>query len=202
MKKLENQIFFQEYPDIEAVSGKCSHSFPVHIHENLCIGSITRGRAEFTISNHKKVLSAGDCYVIPPYTPHTLSSVESERFSYFVLCFKNFCAQKKINEMAASAKTYIETTSSSEFNIDALSKAMHINKYHLDRLFKEQIGVTPYQFYISHRIKKIRQGLHTHLTLSDLVFDLNFSDQSHLCNTFKKHMGISPMQYARSYQRD
>ena len=90
----------------------------------------------------------------------------------------------------------------SEFNIDALSDTVHISKYHLDRIFKEQLGITPYQFYIGDRIKKIRQGLQAHLPLPDIVYDLNFFDQSHLCHTFRKHMGISPTQYACSYQYD
>jgi AraC-like DNA-binding protein len=199
VKKRENHIYFHEYPDVEMVFGECSHSFPIHIHENLCIGAITEGCAEFTMSNCKRVLSTGDHYVVPPYTPHTLSSVRLKKFCYAVLCFKNFCIQKRLNDIIESAKAYIETTSPSEFNIDALSKAVHISKYHLDRMFKEQVGVTPYQFYINNRVKKIRQGLHDNFTLSDLVYDLNFTDQSHLCNTFKKHMGVTPMQYASSY---
>ena len=202
VQKCENHIYFHESSRVETVHGECSHSFPTHIHENLCVGSITEGCAEFIMNGRKRVLSTGDCYVVPPYAPHTLSSVKLRKFSYFVLCFKNFFVQKRLNDVVANAKVYIEATSSSEFSIDALSQAVSISKYHLDRIFKEQVGVTPYQFYISKRVKKIRQGLHAHSTLSDLVFDLNFSDQSHLCNTFKKHMGISPMQYARSHCRD
>ena len=199
MQRYENHINFYEHDDMEIVVGECIHSFPVHIHENFCIGIITSGRAEFIINGNKKILLSGDYYVIPPYTPHTLSSVGSEKFCYRVICFINSTVSKEFDSVILEAKTFIETTAS-EFNIDALSNAMHISKYHLDRIFKNQVGITPYQFYINDRIKKIRQGLQAKLSLSDIVFDLNFFDQSHLCNTFKKHVGISPTQYIRSYQ--
>ena len=199
MQKNGNHIFFHEYTDKEIVNGDCNHSFPSHIHETLCVGQITGGRAEFTINGHNEILSIGDFYIIPPYTLHALSSIGNDRFSYKVICFKNFTNRKGFDSPVFCAKSYIENVTN-DFDIDSLSRAVHISKYHLDRIFKEQIGITPYQFYINDRIKKIRQGLQTHLPLSDMVYDLNFSDQSHLCNIFKKHVGISPTQYARSYQ--
>lgn len=201
MQQNKNHIYFHEYADMEIVQGECCHSFPAHIHENWCLGWITIGRAEFSIYDYKEILTAGDYYVIPPYTLHTLSSIEYEQFSYKVICFKNSSKRRKFDDLISYAKSYIENTMS-EFNIDMLAKTVHISKYHLDRVFKEQVGITPYQFYINDRIKKIRQSLQSNLPLSDMVFDLNFYDQSHLCNTFRKHVGITPTQYAKSYQCD
>ena len=198
MNNYKNRVLFNEYKSIEIVYGECSHSFPTHVHEHFCAGFITGGYAAFTINNHKRLLLAGDCYVIPPYTPHALSSVNGNRFTYSAVCFKESHADSKLSCIVTDAKTYIESTTS-KFNIDLLSKTVHISKYHLDRLFKRQVGITPYQFYIGDRVKKIRQGLQAHISLSDLVYNLNFSDQSHLCNTFKKHMGITPIQYMSSY---
>ena len=199
MRKDDNSIYFREYPDMEIVQGECCHSFPPHIHKNLCVGLITDGRAGFSINGTKEVLSTGDYYVIPPYTLHSLSAVSTEVFRYYVICFKNLTNLKRFDSIVSCAKTYIENLTS-EFSINKLSKAVHISKYHLDRVFKGQVGITPYQFYINERIKKIRQGLQTRLPLSDIVYNLNFSDQSHLCNMFKKYIGISPTQYMRSYQ--
>jgi AraC-like DNA-binding protein len=194
-----NHIRFHEYADIEIVRGECRHSFPAHIHEIWCVGLITGGRAEFTMNGRKTALSAGEYYVIPPYTAHALSSVAFETFRYRVVCFKNTEARGGFEGAAAKAKAYIEA-SASEFNLDALAEAAHVSKYHLDRVFKERVGITPHQFYTGVRIKKIRQGLQANVPLSDMVFDLNFFDQSHLGNTFRKHVGIAPMEYARSYR--
>jgi len=198
MKKHENHISFYKYKDFEIVSGVCVHFFPIHIHRTLCIGIIRSGYANFVISNQKTILTAGDYYIIPPYTPHSLSPVNNKAFSYSVCCFKGFHAKQNLSDVIADTKEYIEKTPA-EFNLTMLSEAIHISKYHLNRKFKEQIGITPYQFYVNERVKKIRQGLLSSSSLSDLAFELGFSDQSHLCNAFKKHMGISPLQYVSSY---
>ncbi len=143
------------------------------------------------------ILSAGDHYFILPYTPHSLSSIGKNEFSYKVLCVKIDSLSKQADDTLIFAKNCIEKADNG-FNIDSLSSDVCLSKYHLTRTFKERFGVTPYQYYISEKIKKIRQGLRSQLSLSDLTFDLGFSDQSHLCNTFKKHMGISPLQYVYS----
>jgi len=200
MRRDENRIYFNEYADCEIIYGNCNHAFPIHIHKTLCIGLITSGQALFSLKGHNDVfLSAGNYYVIPPYTPHTLSSVAFERFSYSVICFKNYNTEKQFNNAVLAAKNYIEA-STSNFCIDALSQAVHISKYHLNRVFKEHVGITPYQFYIADRLKKVRHGLQSGLPLSDIIFNLHYFDQSHLCHMFKKHIGISPTQYVHSYQ--
>jgi AraC-like DNA-binding protein len=193
-------ILFREHVDMEIVQGECSHSFPVHIHESLCVGMITVGQAEIFVNGCKKMLKAGDHYVIPPYTPHSLSPVGNRKFGYEVICLKDTLSQVRFEGSVSFAKEYIENATS-EFSIDALSKATHISKYHLTRVFKEKVGITPYQFYNKVRVSNVRQGLQAGLPLSDIVLNLGFYDQSHLSNTFKKHIGITPMQYALSYQR-
>lgn len=197
-----NKIAFYNYKkqNIEIVQGVCTHSFPAHIHRNLCIGMITDGFAVFSINGDEKMLTTGDCYIIPPYAPHSLSSVNDKEFRYTVCCFKDTDVRLNTDSIVRSAIDYIEN-SKKDFNLDSLSKVVHISKYHLARKFKEQVGITPYQFCINSRISKIRHHLQTQSSLSDLTYDLGFTDQSHLCNTFKKHMGITPLQYSASYYR-
>lgn len=98
------------------------------------------------------------------------------------------------------AVDFIKNNLSETFNLEKLSAYTNISKYHLLRLFKNQMGVTPYQFYLQEKIKQIRKGLLRQQPISDLVFNLNFSDESHLCNTFKKHIGITPMQFKDNYK--
>ncbi len=201
MRTPENTIRFHQCGNMELVTGECVHAFPVHIHESLCIGRVTGGRAELMMNGRRSVLRAGDAYVIPPYTPHSLSSIGAEKFRYAVLCVKGVCPERTFSDSVLAAKRYIERAPAA-LRIDALAGAVHMSKYHLDRVFKAQIGITPYQFHIRGKIKKVRLGLQTHSPMPDLVFDLGFADQSHLCNTFKRHMGISPAQYVGSYWGD
>lgn len=110
---------------------------------------------------------------------------------------------RKINhEAVISAVNFIHQHIYEPFKIEKISDYTHISKYHLLRLFKSQMGVAPYQFYLQQKVKKIKQELLKEQPTACLAYNLNFSDQSHLCNIFKRHVGITPMQFKKSYKKD
>lgn len=106
------------------------------------------------------------------------------------------------NTLVLSVVRLIKSHLEESFDLEKISNYTHISKYHLLRIFKKQMGVTPYQFYIQEKVKKIKQGLLKNQTPVDLAYNLNFSDQSHLCNTFKKYVGLTPIQFKKSYKED
>lgn len=110
------------------------------------------------------------------------------------------CKKQTNSKIILLTIDFIKNNLNETFNLQKLSKYANISKYYLIRIFKNQMGVTPYQFYIQEKIKQIRKGLLKQQPISDLVFNFNFSDESHLCNTFKKYIGITPMQFKDSYK--
>lgn len=111
-----------------------------------------------------------------------------------------FRKKQTSNKIILLAVDFIKDNLNETFNLQKLSNYTNITKYHLLRLFRNQMGSTPYQFYIQEKIKQIKKGLLKQQPIFDLVFNFNFSDESHLCNTFKKHIGITPMQFKDSYK--
>jgi AraC family transcriptional regulator len=91
--------------------------------------------------------------------------------------------------------------SSLQFNVGLheLAGLVHLSPYHFGRLFKHTIGRSPYQFILQLKIecamKLIKQN---HGPISEIAYQLNFSDQSHFSNAFRKATGISPRQYLYS----
>ena len=85
------------------------------------------------------------------------------------------------------------------FQLDTLCDHCHVSKYHLIRQFKKRFNLTPYQYYNNLRIGEIRRGLLAEQSPPDLAYALGFSDQSHMCHTFKKYMAVTPLQYKNSY---
>jgi len=49
-------------------------SLPEHHHENEQLGFVIKGSIEFRIGSEKRVLEAGDTYVIPSHVPHEASA--------------------------------------------------------------------------------------------------------------------------------
>lgn len=201
MEREKNNICFDNYNDFEVVTGTCKHSFPVHIHKSLCVGMITKGKALFVCGNNNSVLEEGSLYIISPYSPHTIAPIDGMTYSYLTVCFKNNIYSKSdLSEYIALAVSFIENSNIPVLSVQDISELINMSKYHFIRMFKNKVGITPYQFILNNKIKKIRQGILSKQSLSDLALDLGFSDQSHLCNTFKKYVGISPLQFSTAFQ--
>lgn len=57
---------------------------------------------------------------------------------------------------------------------------------------KSNMGVTPQQFYTQGKVKKVRQELLREQSPALIAYGLGFKDQSRLCRTFKKYVGVFP----------
>ncbi|MEJ0031482.1 MAG: helix-turn-helix transcriptional regulator [Bacteroidota bacterium] len=85
-----------------------------------------------------------------------------------------------------------------QFNIGLheLAGLVHLSPYHFGRLFKQTVGKSPYQFILQLKIdcakKLIKQKSGP---ISEIAYQLNFSDQSHFSNAFRKAVGVSPRQF-------
>jgi AraC-like DNA-binding protein len=92
------------------------------------------------------------------------------------------------NELLAS--DYFE-----KFSLTDATKRFGIDKYKFIRLFKDQTGLTPNNYFIYKRIEKSKIMLAEGKDLLSVAIDLGFYDVAHYCNHFKKFTGISPMAY-------
>ena len=201
MEIIKPTIQFDDYGNWEIIQGTVSHTYPLHIHNAVCFGIITDGIAAFYCQNKKmKILKKGDTFFVPRGTPHTLAAINGRVYSYCTVCLKYSDAPFCNDEFLYHAYSYIFEMTEATFSIEEMAKHMCYSKYYLIHRFKKKCGLSPYQLYMNIRIAKIKQGVYANEPLLDLVHQYGFSHQSHLNNTFKKHVGISPKQYQKSYR--
>lgn len=100
-------------------------------------------------------------------------------------------AENREIELVEKGKKYIRDHVYEKFSLDDLAGYVHVSKYHFIRLFKKHTGVTPNQYYIQAKLYIAKKELKRNEKETDVAVDLNFADQSYLCNLFKKQMGIS-----------
>ena len=198
MTNTKPTIQFDDYGSLEIVQGTVSHTYPLHIHNAVCYGIITDGIAEFYCRG-KKRLKKGDTFFIPRGTPHTLAAIGGKPYSYRTVCIKHSGTPFSNDPFLCGAYSYMVEMAETPFTIEEMARYMCYSKYYLLHCFKKKCGLSPYQLYISIQIAKIKQGLYTNEPLLDLVHRYGFSHQSHMCNTFKKHVGLSPRQYQNAY---
>lgn len=118
-----------------------------------------------------------------------------------IACSEEQCKEKVKSEIVEAASRHIRKHAHEKFSLDTLADTIHVSKYYLVKLFKKEMGVTPNQYYIQVKMYLVKKDIIEYSKEVDLAMDLNFNDQSHLCNLFKKQMGISLQDYKKSFQR-
>jgi AraC family transcriptional regulator len=80
--------------------------------------------------------------------------------------------------------------------LDQLAASAHLSIFHFSRLFKNTIGLSPYQFVLKMKIEYSKTLIrHNNESIGDIAFSLGFTDSAHFCNAFKKITGHSPLKY-------
>lgn len=109
-----------------------------------------------------------------------------------------------ISNKTASYQLIIEsslrfiTAHKGSFNVNQLAKFTGYTERHLERKFKECIGLNPKKFgniIKLHYFLKLLKEKSVDTNLTNISYNAGFSDQSHLIKEFKKHTGITPKEY-------
>jgi AraC-like DNA-binding protein len=79
---------------------------------------------------------------------------------------------------------------------DYLSDKLNHNYSHLSTLFSEVRGITIEQFYLEHKIEKVKELLvYDELNLTEIAYRMHYSSVAHLSNQFKKMTGMTPSHF-------
>lgn len=109
--------------------------------------------------------------------------------------------RKKSNETIFLVCEYIKKNANQKFDLDSLAKSFYLSKYHLIRIFKKEMGVTPHQYYIQAKMRIIKAEIFHVPSETTLATELNLFDESHLCKLFKRQMGLSIKDYKNNLIR-
>lgn len=85
--------------------------------------------------------------------------------------------------------------------LDQLSDALHMNKYHFSRKFRQAFSMSPMQFVISKKIQYSLKLLNEpEQSINNIAHSLGFADLGHFSRTFKKQLGITPSNYRKYFK--
>jgi len=94
---------------------------------------------------------------------------------------------------------YIDKNLSEKFKIENLADEFGTDKFSFIKRFKSSTNVTPHQFIIKKKLERSKNFLkEDSLSLTDITYMLNFSDQSHFSNSFKKMYGMTPLEFRKT----
>jgi signal transduction histidine kinase/AraC-like DNA-binding protein len=80
-----------------------------------------------------------------------------------------------------------------------LADEANVSEDHLTRLFKRELGLSPWEYLARFRIRKAKELLETtDLSVSELSGRVGFQDQAYFSRVFRKLAGASPQAYRDS----
>lgn len=98
----------------------------------------------------------------------------------------------------ADVLKHIEAHASDPLELDTLADLVCMSKYHFLRVFRRSVGMTPYQFLLSVRMRRAAVRLAgTSESVATIAFDAGFGDLSTFNHRFRDLFGMSPGTYRR-----
>ena len=115
-----------------------------------------------------------------------------------------FKGQKNHNdELILNAQIYIENNIQGKIPVDELSAKYAISRRNFDKRFIKATGNTPLQYAQRVKIEVAKKSLETtRKTISEVMYEVGYSDLKAFREVFKKNSGMSPSEYKNRYNKE
>jgi len=94
------------------------------------------------------------------------------------------------------AITYIERHFAERIALERLAGLAHLSLCRFATVFRSQVGMSPYRYVCSTRIRHAQDLLRQGHPASVVAGEVGFFDQSHFSRHFKSHCGMTPGEFA------
>ncbi|MEN9519645.1 MAG: hypothetical protein RLZZ381_2233 [Cyanobacteriota bacterium] len=95
---------------------------------------------------------------------------------------------------------YIQANLERDLSLAELAAVVKLSSHHFGKLFKQSIGVSPYQYVLKCRVEKAKKLLvNEQLSIVEVGQQVGFYDQSHFNNVFRRYTNLTPRQYRSQF---
>lgn len=136
------------------------------------------------IENIKTLTTRKECIAIEQATTRLL-------FQYFKYQTKTVSINKRIIPAIEFIKNNLDT----KLTITAIAKTCHLSRFHFQRLFKENTGLTVHEYIQQQRTAFAKSLLQKGNKITDTCFETGYFDPSHFNKAFKKMWVAKPSQF-------
>jgi AraC-like DNA-binding protein len=99
------------------------------------------------------------------------------------------------------ARRYIDENFAQGISLSQLADHVSLSPYYLLRVFCAEVGMPPYTYLESVRIRQAQQLIEAGQALVEVALAVGFSSQSHFTRRFKQIIGVTPGQYAQQLRK-
>ena len=94
---------------------------------------------------------------------------------------------------------YVSAHLNQNISLSEMAGVINLSQYHFCRLFKQSTGITPHQYLTQCRINRAKELLSkTKLTITEIAFEIGFSNHSSFTRLFRKYVGVTPSLFRAS----
>ena len=107
------------------------------------------------------------------------------------------------DEDVKKAQKYIESNFQEKFTVDELSSACALSRRSLERRFKKATHNTVSEYIQRVKIEAAKKSFETsRKNISEVMFDVGYSDTKAFRGIFKKITGMTPFDYRNKYNKE
>lgn len=120
------------------------------------------------------------------------------------LSFTIFQGQKEHpDEEIKKAQEFIENNYQDKITVEQLTSMLALGRRNFERRFKKATSNTVVEYMQRVKIEAAKKGLETsRKNVSELMYEVGYSDAKAFRTTFKKITGLSPLEYKHKYNKE
>ncbi|MUL37758.1 bifunctional DNA-binding transcriptional regulator/O6-methylguanine-DNA methyltransferase Ada [Gloeocapsopsis dulcis] len=99
-----------------------------------------------------------------------------------------------INKILTACR-YIEAQSDRVPTLTELSTQVAMSPTHFQRVFKQIVGVTPFEYGNAQRRERLKQHLHQGVKITDALYEVGYGSSSRLYEQAPEQLGMTPARY-------
>jgi AraC-like DNA-binding protein len=97
------------------------------------------------------------------------------------------------------ARAFLHDALADKITLDDLAAHAALDKFHLVRAFRGEVGLPPYEYLTHLRVARARELLRRGVRVAEAAQAVGFCDESQLHRHFRRIVGVPPGVYARSF---
>lgn len=105
------------------------------------------------------------------------------------------------NEFISKAKKYVEKNYGKDIARGDIAEHLFISKSYVDKIFKQNLGMTFCEYLLDFRMKKAVELLGGNLKISDISGKVGYNNTRHFLRIFKSCYGCTPKEYRTNVLR-
>ncbi|MNC23701.1 Bifunctional transcriptional activator/DNA repair enzyme AdaA [compost metagenome] len=106
------------------------------------------------------------------------------------------------SQVAEQVMEWLEAHYAEPFQLELLAQAVHLTPNHVSAAFRQAVGSTITDYLTAVRIRQACLLLRTgDKSVEEIGRGVGLQNTSYFCQMFRKHVGLSPHRFRRSFQR-